>query len=148
MASPLMSPPHNGTPFIYFTERLSLVISTALKSYYLYVNDEWIECGCQEQYLFVSCGQPWLFFNSISPPPLSVIDNWCGLTSLSEDVEFFNQNHRAGCRCLVFTGGAICCLRRWLSAVTDDDLTLMWSTGSCCSSWEETFWNNEAASVL
>lgn len=112
MASPLMSPPHNGTPFIYFTERLSLVISTALKSYYFYVNDEWIKCGCQEQYLFVSCGQPWLCFNSISPLPLSVIDNWCGLTSLSEDAEFFRLNHGARCHCRVFTGGAFCCLQQ------------------------------------
>lgn len=133
MASPLMSPPHNGTPFIYFTERLSLVISTALKSYYFYVNDEWIKCGCQEQYLFVSCGQPWLCFNSISPLPLSVIDNWCGLTSLSEDAEFFRLNHGARCHFRVFTGGAFCCLQQRQFAVTDDDLTLMRSAGSCSS---------------
>lgn len=108
MASPLMSPPHNGTPFIYFTERMSLVISTALKSYYLYVNDEWIECGCQEQYLFVSCGQPWLFFfflffNSISAPPLSVIDNWCGLTSLFGGCWIFQLT----CRRREFTAGTL-----------------------------------------
>lgn len=82
MTSPLMSPPHNGTPFIYFTERTSSVISTALKSYYLYANDEWIECSCQEQYLFISCGQ-FFFPNSISSSPLNVMDKWWGLTSLS-----------------------------------------------------------------
>lgn len=118
MASPLMSPPHNGTPFIYFTERMSSVISTALKSYYLYVNDEWIECGCQEQYLFVSCGQPWLFFfNSISPPPLSVIDNWCGLTSLSEDVEFFNWDHGLARHHRAFTGCAFYAVFSWWMTV-------------------------------
>lgn len=42
------------------------------------------------------------FFNSISPPPLSVIDNWCGLTSLSEDVEFLTENHRVACYCCAF----------------------------------------------
>lgn len=97
MASPLMSPPHNGTPFIYFTERMSSVISTALKSYYLNVNDEWIDRGCQEQYLFVCPGQPWLFlFNSIPPLPLSVIDNWCDVTLPSEDVEFFSGKNTPG----------------------------------------------------
>lgn len=124
-----MSPPHNGTPFIYFTERLSLVISTALKSYYLYFNDEWIECGCQEQYLFVSCGQPWLLFNSISPPALSVIDNWCGPTSLSEDAESRKPNHTVGYHLRVFTRLVLCCFRRWRVAVTDDELTLMRSLG-------------------
>lgn len=97
MASPLMSPPHNGTPFIYFTERMSSVISTALKSYYLNVNDEWIDRGCQEQYLFVCPGQPWLFlFNSIPPLPLSIIDNWCDVTLASEDVEFFSGKNTPG----------------------------------------------------
>lgn len=97
MASPLMSPPHNGTPFIYFTERMSSVISTALKSYYLNVNDEWIDRGCQEQYLFVCPGQPWLFlFNSIPPLPLSVIDNWCDVTLTSEDVEFLPGKNTPG----------------------------------------------------
>ena len=146
MASPLMSPPHNGTPFIYFTERLSLVSSTALKSYYLYVNDEWIECCCQEQYLFVSFGHLWLCFNSISPPPLSVIDNWCGRTSLSEDVKFFKWNRRVPRHCsllevyfAVFSSSSF--------AATDDDLTLMWSWGRC-GSWKENFRNNEAASVV
>lgn len=112
MASSLMSPPHNGTPFIYFTERLSLVISTALKSYYLYVNDEWIDCGCQEQYLFVSSGQPWLCFNSISPPSLNVIDNWCGRTWLSEGAKFFSSNRRVPCHFGVFTRGVLCCLQQ------------------------------------
>lgn len=133
MASPLMSPPHNGTPFIYFTERMSSVISTALKSYYLNVNDEWIDRGCQEQYLFVCPGQPWLFlFNSIPPLPLSVIDNWCDVTLPSEDVEFFfRQKHtRVACYRSVLSGsggGAFCCPRYH---VTGDDLTLMRSTGS------------------
>lgn len=122
MASPLMSPPHNGTPFIYFTERLSLVISTALKSYYFYVNDEWIECDCQEQYLYVSCGQPW-FFNSISASSFSVIDNWCSLTSLSEDVEFsltptdtgFSLQSVYRCNVLLFFWQlSVYCHRWWL----------------------------------
>lgn len=42
------------------------------------------------------------FFNSISPPPLSVIDNWCGPTSLSGDVEFLTENHRVACYCCAF----------------------------------------------
>lgn len=76
---------------------MSSVISTALKSYYLNVNDEWIDRGCQEQYLFVCPGQPWLFlFNSIPPLPLSVIDNWCDVTLPSEDVEFFSGKNTPG----------------------------------------------------
>lgn len=148
MASPLKSPPHNCTPFIYFTERLSLVISTALKSYYLYVNDEWIDCGCQEQYLFVSSGQPWLCFNSISPPSLNVIDNWCGRTLSSGGAKFFSSNRRVPCHFGVFTGGALCCFQQ-RQFMLSQMMTWHWcDPRESCGSWKGTFRNNEAPSVV